>query len=145
MKVVDRTNKQIQTNRYGDEFIFTLLKDGNIQWEGNFEYCRVGFPNDYQSAYQAYFKAECNPPHDHTLSLSEFKEEVHRSIYDENDNYEGPCEIARVYGPMLKTKTDVVNMVDPSGGPYLKEGMEIMGKTIKEFKSNENGYLIITE
>jgi hypothetical protein len=36
-------------------------------------------------------------------------------------------------------------MVDPSGGPYLSEGMEIMGKIIKEFKPNENGYLIITE
>lgn len=145
MKVENRTIKQIHTNRYGDEFVFTLLEDGNIQWEGKFEYCRVGFPNDYQSAYQAYLKVESNPPHDHTLSLSEFKEEVHRSVYDENDNYLGPCEIARVYGPMVKPKTDIVNMVDPSGGPYLNEGMEIMGKTIKEFKSIKNGYLIITK
>lgn len=38
-----------------------------------------------------------------------------------------------------------ITMVDPSGGPYLAEGMNIMGKTIKEFKSNENGFLIITE
>jgi hypothetical protein len=45
---------------------------------------------------------------------------------------------------MVKSK-DEINMVDPSGGPYLTEGMEIMGKTIKEFKSNEKGYLIITK
>jgi len=38
-----------------------------------------------------------------------------------------------------------ITMVDPSGGPYLTEGMEFMGKTIKEFKSNKKGYLIITE
>jgi hypothetical protein len=36
-------------------------------------------------------------------------------------------------------------MVDPSGGPYLTEGMKILGKTIKEFKPNKEGYLIITQ
>ena len=79
------------------------------------------------------------------LSFTKFKEEVHHYIYDENDNYVGPCDIARVYGPMVKSKQDVINMVDPSGGPYLTDGMEIMGKTIKEFKSNKDGYLIITK
>jgi hypothetical protein len=78
------------------------------------------------------------------MELKEFKEEVHRHIYDENDRWVGPCDIARVYGPMVKSK-DAINMVDPSGGPYLTEGMELLGKTIKEFKSNKNGYLIITE
>jgi hypothetical protein len=36
-------------------------------------------------------------------------------------------------------------MVDPSGGPYLHEGMELMGKIIQEFKYNKEGYLIITK
>jgi hypothetical protein len=40
---------------------------------------------------------------------------------------------------------DVIDMVDPSGGPYLTEGMKFMGKVIKEFKPNEEGYLIITK
>jgi hypothetical protein len=78
------------------------------------------------------------------MGLKEFKEEVHRHIYDQNDRWVGPCDIARVYGPMVKSK-NVINMVDPSGGPYLTEGIEIMGKTIKEFKSNKEGYLIITK
>jgi len=73
-------------NRYGDEFIFTLLEDGNIQWSGNFEYHIFGYSNQ-----------------------------------------------------------DFIDTVDPSGGPYLTEGMKIMGKTIKEFKSNKDGYLIITK
>lgn len=126
-------------NRYGDEFTFTLLEDGNIQWDGTFGYSRLGFPNDYTYAYQAYVEDGG------TMNLKEFKEEVHRSIYDENSNYVGRCEIAKVYGPMVKSKTDVINMVDPSGGPYLVESMEFMGKTIKEFKPNKSGYLIITE
>ena len=144
MKVESKITKKTHTNRYGDEFVFTLLEDGNIQWDGKFEHHRVGFPNDYETAYQAYFKAECNPPHDHTLSLREFKEEVHRFIY-KNGEYVGMGPIAEKYHSLVKSKKDVINMVDPSGGPYLKDGMEIMGKIIKEFKSNESGYLIITE
>jgi hypothetical protein len=139
MKVESKITKETYTNRYGDEFIFTLLEDGNIQWDGKFEYSRFGFPNDYTDAYRAY------TTNGGLMGLKEFKEEVHRSIYDENENYVGPCDIARVYGPMVKSKQDVINMIDPSGGPYLKEGMKIMGKEIKEFKSNKKGYLIITE
>lgn len=139
MTVTSKITKETMTNRYGDEFVFTLLEDGNIQWDGKFEYIRVGFPNDYTDAYRAYTTLGG------LMGLKEFKKEVHRSIYDEDDNYVGPCDIARVYGPMVKSKRDVIDMVDPSGGPYLAEGMEIMGKTIKEFKSNETGYLIITK
>jgi len=135
-------NKVTQTtysNRYGDKYTFTLLEDGNIQWSGSFEYSRYGVPNDYTKAYAAYlnFGGEMN--------LKEFKEEVHRSIYDENGKYVGPCDVARVYGPLVKSKPDVIDMVDPSGGPYLSAGEEFMGKTIKEFKSNSEGYLIITQ
>jgi hypothetical protein len=135
-------NKETQTtysNRYGDKYTFTLLDDGNIQWDGEFRHCRMAWPNDYTKAYAAYlnFGGEMN--------LKEFKEEVHRSIYDENDKYIGPCDVARVYGPLVKSNTNVICMVDPSGGPYLTEDMEFMGKTIKEFKSNGTGFLIITQ
>ena len=139
MNITSKITKETMTNRYGDQFVFTLLEDGSIQWDGKFEYCRFGFPNDYTKAYKAYITLGG------LLSFTKFKEEVHHYIYDENDNYVGPCDIARVYGPMVKSKQDVINMVDPSGGPYLTDGMEIMGKTIKEFKSNKDGYLIITK
>lgn len=126
-------------NRYGDEFVFTLLEDGNIQWDGKFEYSRFGFPNDYTDAYRAY------TTNGGLMGINEFKKEVHRSIYDEDDVYCGPSDIMRVYAPLVKSKTDIVNMVDPSGGPYLAEGMKFWDKTIKEFKPNETGYLIITK
>lgn len=132
-------------NRYGDEFIFTELEDGNVQWNGDFQYCRYGFPNDYSKAYTEYLKIEANPPHDHTLSLEQFKNEVHKQLYNELDNWIGPCLIAEKYGPLVESRKDIIDMVDPSGGPYLSEGMKILGKTIKEFKSNDKGYLIITE
>lgn len=127
------------SNRYGDKYTFTLLEDGNIQWSGSFEYSRYGVPNDYTKAYAAYlnFGGEMN--------LKEFKEEVHRYIYTEDGKLVGPSDVARVYGPLVKSNMDVIDMVDPSGGPYLSAGQEFMNKTIKEFKSNSEGYLIITE
>ena len=33
--------KETHTNRYGNEFTFTEDPDGNILWEGNFEYIRT--------------------------------------------------------------------------------------------------------
>ena len=138
MNVDTKITKETYTNRYGDSFVFTLLEDGNIQWDGKFEYSRFGFPNDYTNAYRAY------TTNGGTLGLKEFKEEIHRTEYPAEGGYI-PSDINRVYAPMVKSKQDVINMVDPSGGPYLADGMEIMGKTIKEFKSNKEGYLIITK
>ena len=140
MKVKANPKKETHINRYGDETIFIMLEDGNIQWRGTFKYCRFGCPNDYTKAYSAYlnFGGEMN--------LKEIKEEVHRQIYDgETGKWLGPCDVARVYGSLVKSNMDVIDMVDPSGGPYLTAGHELMGKIIKEFKSNEEGYLIITE
>jgi len=66
MKVKNKTTKETYTNRYGDEFVFTLLEDGNIQWGGNFQYCRYGWPNDYEPAYTKYKNDGGN------MSLDEF-------------------------------------------------------------------------
>lgn len=34
-------------NRYGDVHSFTPTEDGNILWEGNFEYSRYGWKDDF--------------------------------------------------------------------------------------------------
>jgi len=136
MKVTSEITKETMTNRYGDEFVFTLLDDGNILWEGDFEYSRFGFPNDYTQAFFEYTRDTGGG-----ISLEQFRELVH--AYDnEKESY---VLEDRKYAKLITSRTGIINMVDPSGEPYLTEGMEIMGKTIKEFKSNGKGYLIITE
>jgi hypothetical protein len=135
MKVNSKITKETMTNRYGDSFVFTLLEDGNIQWEGKFEYIRVGFPNDYTQAFFEYVRDTGGG-----INLEQFKELVHE-YDDEKETY----VIDRKYRELITSRTGVINMVDPSGGPFLKEGMKIMGKTIKEFKPNKEGYLIITK
>lgn len=139
MEVKNNLKNETFTNRYGEKFIFIPNDDGNIQWNGGFKYCRYGFPNDYTKAYKAYLTFGGD------MILEDFKQEVHKQIYDESGKWVGPCDIARVYGPMVTSNTHVIDMVDPSGGPYLTAGMEIMGRIIKEFKSNKEGYLIITK
>ena len=82
-------SKETYTNRYGDEFTFTPDEDGNLLWEGNFEYHRYG--------------------------------------YEETP--------------------DNLNMVDPSGGPYITIGTdmglyhtEMKGRKVTGFVRIDNGY-----
>lgn len=129
-------------NRYNEEYTFTLQEDGNILWEGPFEYCRIGHPNDYTEAYYAYTSDGGE------LGLEEFKKEVHHfiydDIYDQTDIYVRPSEICSIYGHLVRTMEDVINMVDPSGGPYLSTGMGLMGRIIVQFIPTGSGYLIVT-
>ena len=128
------------TNRYNDEFTFTVLGNGNIQWSGNFEYCRFGMPNDYSLAWEV-FQEDYGG-----MSYEDFKKNVH--AYDEvKEEY-----VFKDLLPLITSKTDIINMVDPSGGPYISEGMglgilnkEWSDKTVVEFISNEDGYEIVVE
>lgn len=126
--------KETMTNRYGDEYTFTLQEDGNILWEGPFFYCRMGWPNDYTEAWEKFQKDYGG------LSFEEFKKEVHNY-----DGVKGEYTFPDLL-PLVKSDQSRINMVDPSGGPYLHEGMECMGKKINSFESvNEITFRIITE
>ena len=123
------------TNRYNDEFTFEVNERGNIDWKGNFKYCRFGMPNDYSKAWEVFQKEYGG------LDYEEFKSSVH--TYD---------EVKREYVfkdllPLITSKKDVINMVDPSGGPYLTEGTNMksfgIDGIIKEFKHQKDGYEII--
>lgn len=136
--------KTTYKNRYGDEFSFSKTEDGNILWEGDFTYSRIGYPNDYRKAYNAYL-------HDHKhvqnlMSFNQFKNVVHE--YDDETH----THIYDKYLKMVESLKDKINMVDPSGGPYLAEGMNL--KTldptfkkmiIKEFEPVNTGYKIIIQ
>ena len=85
-------------NRYGDVFTFIKQEDGNVLWEGNFEFHRYGWPN--------------NP--------------------DGTTNY------------------DIIDVVDPSGGPYIKAGQMLshiifdneFNVIVESFEKVDTGYLI---
>ena len=85
-------------NRYGAYHTFTKLEDGNVLWEGDFEFHRYGWPN--------------NP--------------------DGTTNY------------------DIIDMVDPSGGPYIEAGKMLshivygddLNVIVESFERVDTGYII---
>lgn len=132
--------KEVYINRYGLKHTFTFTKEGNVLWEGDFQYCRYGCPNDYKKTYKKYLKDQGKAPYpDHVYSLEQFKVAIHEPSAQEGDFK----TFQEKYQPLVRSNTEVVNMVDPMGGPYLAEGMSIKGNTIVEFRKIEEGYLIV--
>lgn len=134
--------KNTYKNRYGDEYTFTRDENHDILWEGNFEYCRTGMPNDYTRAYEAYLKD--NEHTESVMSLELFKKAVHEWD-DETNNYHYP-----EYNRMVESLKDEIDMVDPSGGPYISRGMSLdsfgfKNYVVKDFKPIDTGIKIITE
>jgi hypothetical protein len=130
-----KTETETYSNRYGSNHQFTKLEDGNILWEGNFEYGRVGIANDYTEAYEAY-KAQGG---------TEPIERLEQLIYDydhETQTYKLDLPEVRA---RVKSDPSKINMVDPSGGPYISTGMEWMGRIVKEIEQYGNGYKLIME
>ena len=124
------------TNRYGDEFTLTLQEDGTILWEGNFEYCRFGHPNDYTKAFFEYTRDTGGG-----ISLEQFRDLVH--AYD--DVKESYVLEDRKYAELITSNTAIINMVDPSGGPYLTTDMKVeqlSPKKVDRFESVDKGWKI---
>ena len=131
--------KNTYKNRYGDEYTFTRDENHDILWEGDFKWCRFGMPNDYTRAYEAY----CNDV-ETPMPLEEFKKAVHH-YNDETHTYDYP-----EYNRMVDSLKDEIEMVDPSGGPYISRGMPMDSfgfkkYVVKDFKRIDTGYKIITE
>lgn len=139
------------TNRYGDVYTFTKQEDASVLWEGDFKYCRFGFPNVYKRAYQQYCK-DVGSKGEYPMHIEDFKNAVHEMIY-ENDEYVGPGPITAQYSHLVYSDTNTVDMVDPSGGPYLSthtnlgerfDSEELKGLCISSFEPIETGYKIHT-
>ena len=132
-------------NRYGDVFTFTRTEDGNILWQGNFEFARYAYPNVYEEAYQAYVD-DGSPEGD--MTFEEFQDTIH--AYDfKTDQY---AIKNRKYAELVFSDQSRIVMVDPSGGPFLMVGMgmgmfdnSFEGLIIKELNKVPEGYLITVQ
>ena len=131
-------------NRYGDIFTFTKQEDGDILWEGEFKHCRFGWPNVYKDAYEAYRKDGGQ------TNIDEFKREVHDGSFGDNGRWI-PSQINEQYSKLVYSDTKSIDMVDPSGGPYIHSGYDMgmfgkqfEGRIVSSFVPVETGYLIQT-
>ena len=131
---------QTYKNRYNDTYTFTRDENHDILWEGEFKYCRFGMPNDYTRSYAAYCNGVTEP-----MSLEEFKTAVHEYDPDIKE-----YKLGYEYVSMVDTLRDEIDMIDPSGGPYITRGMPMDSfgfkkYVVKDFKRIDTGYKIITE
>jgi nitrous oxide reductase len=132
-------------NRYRDIFTFTKTEDGNILWQGNFEFVRYAYPNVYEDAYQAYIN-DGSPQGD--MTFEEFQDTIHAYDY-KTEQY---AIKNRKYAELVFSDQSRIVMIDPSGGPYLTIGSNMglfdesfKGLFIKGFSKTPEGYLIITK
>ena len=132
------------TNRYGEDYHFELQPNGNIKWTGNFEWHRCGYPNVYDTAYAQY-----------VADGGTDSELVFKTRVGEWDNEASTwTEFAKKYMHLVYSDTESIDMVDPSGGPYIAAGQD-MGWFHESFKGKmvtkmiplqgESGYEIVTQ
>jgi hypothetical protein len=110
--------KQTYVNRYRDQIVFEQEGDTILMSGYNPEYCRYGFPNIYTEAYKAYCDVVYEVPDGQPMSLEKFKEVVHE--WRDGTNW-----IMKLFGPLIISDTDTIDMFDPSGGPYMSVGTDM--------------------
>ena len=131
-------------NRYGEDYHFELQPNGNIKWTGNFEWHRCGYPNVYDTAYAQY-----------VADGGTDSELVFKTRVGEWDNEASTwTEFAKKYMHLVYSDTESIDMVDPSGGPYIAAGQD-MGWFHESFKGKmvtkmiplqgESGYEIVIQ
>jgi len=97
-------------------------------------------PNDYTRAYEAYCNDVTEP-----MPLEEFKEAVHEYDVDIKE-----YRLGYTYLNMVDSLAHEIDMVDPSGGPYITIGMSLNSfgfkdHVVKDFQKINTGYKIVTE
>ncbi len=106
--------KIIYKNRYGDKIKFTQISPKIIHMSG-YSYPRYGYSNDYNKAYLAYLKDQ-EGINDDPLFLEEFSEKIY---FTDNPEYK--------YYELIECNENIINMFDPSGGPYITLGINLSG------------------
>lgn len=122
--------KTVYSNRYRDKIVFDH-KGKTVTMSGHSPYFRISWPNVYDKAYKAFVDEHAKHGIE-LVDLEEFKKVVH-----EYKDEELRVKI-RPYAELVYSDTNTIDMVDPSGGPYLSRGMNL-----KEFFGKDYEDLII--
>ena len=96
-------------NRYGDKIQFEHIGNKVIMTGGS--WFRYGWPNVYDKAYDAFVAEHA----EHGMELVDF-EQFKKDVHDYKN------EAMRPYSQLVYSDKDTIDMVDPSGGPYISLG-----------------------
>jgi len=129
--------KTIYINRYKDKIVFDH-KGNTVTMTGYGPYFRYGWPNVYDKAYEKYVESalvDANLEGNQILTQEEFEKLLF--VKKDEDSYESNA-LYKLFGKYIYSDTDTIDMVDPSGGPYITVGMNL-----KEFFGRDYEDLII--
>ena len=129
--------KAIYYNRYRDKITFDH-KGKTVTMTGYSPYIRYSWPNKYDVAYAKYLASayiDAKLEYDQMLTQEEFEE----ALYVTKDEYKSETNaLLKLFGKYIYSDKDTIDMVDPSGGPYLTRGANL-----KQFFGRDYQDLII--
>ena len=111
-------------NRYRDKITFDH-KGKTVTMSGYSPYYRYGWPNVYNTAYEKYVESAVV---DAELQDSQImtQEEFEKALYvDKDDTGWHYNALYQLFGKYIYSDKDTIDMVDPSGGPYLTVGTNL--------------------
>ena len=116
--------KATYCNRYKDNITFEH-KGKTVTMSGYSPYYRIGWPNKYDVAYTKYLVSaylDAKLEKNQMLTQEEFEKVLH--VTKDEDSYESNA-LYKLFGKYIYSDTDTIDMIDPSGGPYLTVGMNL--------------------
>jgi hypothetical protein len=129
--------KVIYYNRYKDKITFDH-KGKTVIMSGYSPYYRYSWPNVYDTAYEKYVESavvDAKLQDGQILTQEEFEKALY--VRKDEDEYSYNA-LYKLFGKYIYSNKDIIEMVDPSGGPYLT-----VGTNLKEFFGRDYEDLII--
>ena len=111
-------------NRYNAKITFDH-KGKTVTMSGYGPYFRYGFPNVYDKAYEKYVESavvDAKLEGNQILTQEEFEKVLF--VDKDEDKYESNA-LYKLFGKYIYSDRDTIDMVDPSGGPYLTVGTNL--------------------
>jgi hypothetical protein len=113
-------------NRYRTKITFEHTKNQVVMsGKGLTEFMRYGFPNVYTDAYTKYVESaviDAKLESNQVLTEEEFKEILF--VQKDEDSFESNA-LLKMFGKYIYSDRETIDMVDPSGGPYLTVGSNL--------------------
>ena len=129
--------KAVYHNRYNDKITFDH-KGKTVTMTGYSPFFRYGWPNKYDKAYSRYLASayiDAKLEYDQMLTQEEFE----KALYvDKDETGWHNNALYKLFGKYIYSDKDTIDMVDPSGGPYLTRGANL-----KQFFGRDYQDLII--
>jgi hypothetical protein len=130
--------KAIYYNRYKDKITFDH-KGKTVTMSGYSPYFRYSWPNKYDVAYDKYLESavvDAKLLGTQMLTQEEFEKALYIDKGDDSNWHKNA--LYQLFGKYIYSDKDTIDMVDPSGGPYLT-----VGTNLKSFFGKDYENLII--